>query len=203
MVRSILRAAMDTKRLAQNIASGDRARDRMRRTGVTPSGHALWEPPEAGSLRMGYPNYSKVLAQVRRRTRAAAHSKASRMGITVRRAAPWNAEVDKPRMRKLYPSAPKPVLLHAFPGRSWNAIAAKARSWGFARERRHFWSRGNPLVDSLVLKALERNLSITDLDQMGRSRGFFSRRHDRLSRHGLAVVLRAAREMGAVVRARW
>ena len=194
---------MDRRQLARNVASGDRARARMQATGLTPSGHPLWIDPETGALRKGYPNYGKVLAEVRRRTRGAAHSKASRINITRPRPAPWDPPNDKPKMRKLYPKGTRAELLSAFPGRSWRAIQARAQSWHIFRTRPTLVPRGLALVDAILLEARSRNLTAIELDAQINGRGFFTRRHSRLSPSGWTKVLRALRMLGGALRARW
>ena len=194
---------MDRRQLTRNIASGDRARSRMRATGLTPNGHPLWIDPETGSLRKGYPDYNKVLREVRRRTRAAAHSKASRLRITKPRARPWDVENDKPKMRRLYPSGSKSELLAAFPGRSWPAICSIARKWRIYR-RRPVMKRDDPVVQSIVRRAAQQNISVKELTEMAGGGSLFRQGTvAKMNRRHWQRVARAVEALGGTLRARW
>jgi hypothetical protein len=67
---------MDFGRLGQNARSADRMRRRMAKTGFTPNGHPIWEPPERQHLDSDYPDYERCLPKNPRRTRRAHHAKA-------------------------------------------------------------------------------------------------------------------------------
>jgi hypothetical protein len=192
---------MDLRRLAQNVSAGDRARQRMARTGMSPNGHPLWIPPEKHSLASNHPDYNTALAEIKRRTRPAAHSKASRMGITKPAPLGWDAERDIPRLRRLYPTSSRADIEAAFPERTWSAICAKARQRHIYRERR-IKPTGLPLLDQILARAIERNMSLWELDEsIGRGR-YFSvaghRRHIRPIHLALAVT-----HLGGILRARF
>ena len=194
---------MNIGRLARNIASGDRARARMLRTGLTPNGYKLWRDPETGELRAGYPDYDAVLKKVRERTRGATRSKASRIHITKSKAPAWDVERDKPRMRRLYPTCTAAELMTAFPGRTWRAIQSQARKWRIYRTPLPPQSRGSAIIDSIIAEGVRRKMSVRELDDIAGRRGFFSRRRDHITKKAWRVLLRVIAEMGGTVRARW
>ena len=194
---------MDLRRLAQNVSSGDRSRQRMARTGLSPNGHPLWVPPETGSLKRNVPDYDTALVEIGRRTRSAAHSKASRMGIARPASPPWNDERDVPRLRRLYPTGTKAEILAAFPNRSWGAICAKARSRHIYRKRR-FKPSGSALIDQLLARAATLNMSLVELDAAaGCGRYFSTSRYRDVRRLKPLNIARAAAAMGGTLRARF
>lgn len=194
---------MDLRRLAQNVSSGDRARRRMAVTGMSPNGHPLWIPPETGSPERNHPDYDTALVEIGRRTRPAAHSKASRMGIAAPAPPRWNDERDVPRLRRLYPTASREELLAAFNGRSWGAISAKARSRHIYRKHR-FKPTGLALIDDLLGRAAALNMSLVELDAAAGCGRYFSTSRYRDVRHLRPLnISRAVSVMGGKLRARF
>jgi hypothetical protein len=193
---------MDLGRLTRNVASGDRARLRMQQTGFTPNGHPLWSPPETVSVRYRYPNYDAILAEVRRRTRRAAHSKASRLGISRTRALPWSdGEISV--LRREYPRTSRSALLAQFPGRSWSSICAKARERGLRRARRSFARAITPLANQILDRARELNWTLIDIDAAVRAGPFFTLGKHRTQKPNASIMRRAVQSLGGHVRAVW
>lgn len=189
------------QRLFRNIASSDRARERMLRLGHTPNGHPLWDVPERVNLAESYPDYGQALKKLPRRTRPAAHSKAGRMGITKRVARHWD-DNELVKLRKVYPHGTRAEILETFPQRTWGSICAKARSRKIYR-RRSYRSTGVLLNDQILSRLIERHLTLADLDQFVRRKRYFAGGALRRGKINRAIASRAVTALGGVLRARF
>lgn len=191
---------MDLKRLARNVATGRRAKERMLVTGLTPSGHRLWQSPEPENLDHSYPDYGAALALNSDRSLPAHHSKAVRMGITRPRPPAWsNAELSA--VRHGYGRLTKAELLHLLPRRSWHAICAKGRAMGLQRPMRPYAPTGDSLVDEILLRAWQRGDGLRTLDAEAGLPGYFSRRHWRSDKSRTARLARVCEYLGGRLRA--
>lgn len=186
--------------LSRNAATAERMRRRLAFLGHTPNGHPLWDQPETGHLVDGYPGYDHVLPRIPRRTRGAAHSKASRLKITRPRGRPWDIN-EIPRLRKHYPTATKEELLALFPGRSHVAIANAANARGIYRARRPYKPTGNRVLDQVLARARERNWSLADLGRESGNSRYFSHQNWRNGRYNHRVHALAVRVLGGGMRA--
>lgn len=62
---------MSLSHFARGAIAAENGRRMMMLRGFTPNGHRLWDPPEAGNLKHGYPDYDAVMVLNTRRTRPA------------------------------------------------------------------------------------------------------------------------------------
>lgn len=193
---------MSLHHFARGAIAAENARRAMALRGFTPNGHPLWGPPETHNLRFGHPDYDAVMALNIRRTRPAHHSKAGRMGITKPRAREWDPN-ELFKLHRLYPKATKQELLSALPGRTWTAICRRARVDGYRRPRAAYKETGHVALDQILLRAMERNISLRELDAETQSKSYFSRRKWRGRQLNLAYVARAAAFLGGRLRVRW
>jgi len=187
--------------LSRDAATAERNRRRMQMTGLTPNGYRLWDHFEQSELSGHYPDYNAALRIIVRRTRPAAHSKASRMGITRPRGRPWDYN-EITRLRRMFPSANKAELLNAFPGRTWGAITSAAHKRHIYRQPRSFVPSGDPLIDQILARAQQMKWSLRDLDAVCGRRGFFSERRWRSKGRARTLAL-AVRALGGHLRAKW
>lgn len=185
---------------ARGALSAENARRAMMLRGFTPNGHRLWDQFEQGNLRNGHPNYSAVMLLNPRRTRPAHHSKAGRMGITRPRSPEWG-DNELHRLHRLYPRAGRAEIMAALPGRSWGAICRRARKDGYRRPRRSITPTGYLVLDQVLKRAIERNVTLLELDAATRSKRYFSRRRWKGRALNLAYVARAIEYLGGSLRA--
>lgn len=193
--------SMDKRQLYRNIASGDRARRRMEKTGVTPNGHPLWTPPEKGTLADKYPDYEGALVEIKRRTRPAAHSKATRMRITKPAPRLWD-DNELLRLRRVYPRGSIAEILAVFPGRSWGAIRSQALKHHIYRARA-LRQTGIPLIDALLQRASHLNMSLKEIDEAVGAGAYFSVGSHRTRRPKPERIFAAVHVLGGVPRARF
>ena len=158
-----------------------------------------WEPWEVAVLRGGYPDISKIAAELPGRTPAAIKGKAAYLRIRGRAAPRWS-DTEIMRLRKVYPTGSREDVEAAFPGRSFDAIAGKARTRGIRRAKRHEGPTDNRLLDQIFKEASRQNLSRADLDYLSRSGRYFQRAKWKV-RPNTAIHCRAAIAMGATIRA--
>lgn len=191
---------MSLHHFARGAIAAENSRRQMMLRGFTPNGHPLWEPPEAGNLRQGYPNYDAVMVLNTRRTRTAHHSKAGRLGITKPRAREWDPN-ELFKLHRLYPRATKQELLSALPGRTWTAICRRANADGYFRLKLARPS-GIGLIDQILSRAIQRHDSLKDLDRATSGAGYFSRRKWQ-GRRNHTVEARAVAYLGGTIKVRW
>lgn len=190
---------MDLRRLIQGAATSERVRRRMALRGVTPNGHRLWDQFEAGTLRLRYPGYRRVLKVVHR-TLPGAYSKAGRMRITKTKPPAWT-ENEIFRLR-IYRTGTKAEILAAFPGRSFAAIARKANSRGIYRAR-PAPNTGNRLLDQILQRARDLNMTLADLDGAAQAGTYFSHRKWKRLPLRLHFCARAVAALGGQTKIRW
>ena len=193
---------MDLRHTIRGAITAERMRERIHRTGLTPNGHPVWNGFEMGNLTGNHPNYAAIVILNPRRTLIADYGKACRIGITKPRAPDWDHYNEIPRLRRLYPTATRAEILEAFPGRTWAAIANQANARGIYQVKASPRPTGSHLLDQILARAAVLNLSLSDLDVLGRRQGYFSKRRWRYGRpdhraHAIAVLA-----MGGHLRAR-
>lgn len=192
---------MRFSRFARGAIASENARRRMFLTGVTPSGHLLWDRVEVHNLVHGHPDYRAVTARNVARTLSAHYSKAVRIGVAGKRSPPWT-ENEITRLHRLYPRATKSELLKALPGRSWSAICHRARTDGY-RRRRTYKPTGNELLDQILWRACQQNWSLLDLDNEVGGHGYFARYRWRGGRIDKRLLMRAVGVLGGEVQILW
>lgn len=186
--------------VARGAASAYRARERMARTGRTPSGHWLWTKEEDGIVRTLYPDYKALRRKLRRRTRYALKARAARLGV-IRKNHVWLA-AEVSRVRRMYPRATQEELMAALPNLSLSQIRSKASDIG-VRRRRKLVATGYPLIDAIRERAFEQNLSMVDLDAIARTKRFYQSGGWRGGNFNRKFVLRAVEALGGEVVVQW
>lgn len=186
--------------LSRNAATAERMRRRMAFVGHTPNGHPLWNRPETGHLVDGYPGYDAILPLIPRRTRTAAHGKASRLKITKPKAPAWS-DNEILRLRKIYPTGTREEILAAFPGRSYAAVAKAANARGIYRAPRPYKPTGNRVLDQILERARGRNWTLVELGEETKHRRYFANRGWKNRRFDLRAHALAAQLLGGELRA--
>lgn len=188
--------------LVRGAESADRARRRMLLTGVTPNGHPLWEPREVAPVVGRYPDYQSIFPELERRTSPAVYNKAGRLGITKPRAPPW-PDNEILRLRKVYPRGTRDEVLAAFPGRSYAAISKAANARGIYRAQKPLKPTGNTVLDQILARARDRNVSMEGLGHVTHKRSYFQKRRWQSGRFDFAAHSRAVAFLGGKIRISW
>ena len=186
---------------ARGAASAYRARERMARTGRTPSGHWLWTKKEDDIVGALYPDYKALRKALRRRTYYALTARARRLDVVKRRHVWLGTEIS--RMRRMYPTAAQQELMAAFPDVSWEAIKTKARNIRVRRARRKLTTTGHPLIDQIRDRAFDLHLSMVDLDAMAGTKRYFQQAAWRKGSFNRKAALRAVEALGGKVSVQW
>lgn len=158
---------------AQYIHLANINRARMRRTGLTPVGDRIWTEAEDNCVRCLYPDYSKMKEALPLRSHGAIRLRVQTLGIG-RKNKRWTTR-DLSNMRKHYPTAAWSLLNEMFPGRTRIELRAFAYDHGIIRKRQYLRS-GIPIIDACIERAVSLNLSLRDLDEIARTRGYFEQR---------------------------
>lgn len=155
---------------ARGAASAEAAREKMRRTGENFSGEKLWTRREDEMLAELYPDYQKAVAALGRSYNAVKY-RARHLGLTPVRAR-WTAEM-RSRLRKVYSTGSRQAIQAEFPTLDFDMVCAKARYFGFRRQRRSFTPTGQLVLDQIRSRCFELNLSMGDLDAMAGTGHYF------------------------------
>lgn len=156
--------------VVRGAAAAEAAREKMRRTGVSLSGEKLWTRPEDELLTALYPDYQKAVAELGR-SYFACRSRARYLGLTPVRFR-WTAEM-RSRLRKIYSTGSRQAIQAEFPTLDFDMVCAKARYFGFRRQRRSFKRTGQLVLDQIRRRCFDLNLSMGDLDAMAGTGHYF------------------------------
>ncbi|WP_150129938.1 SANT/Myb-like DNA-binding domain-containing protein [Sinorhizobium sp. RAC02] len=158
---------------ARNVASGERARKKMRREGVNMSGDKLWSAVEDELIKRLYPNYVAILTELPHRTYSACRTRARTLGV-VKERPPYTAK-ELSIVRRLYPAGDREKLLALLPGRTWDQVGDLAKRHGIRRAPKLFKPTGVVVLDQIRARCRELNYTMPDLDKMIRSKGYFKK----------------------------
>lgn len=158
--------------LSVGVASGYRARARMKRNGCTPKGHPLWSESDIAKLRALYPDYQAAMRSLGR-SYCAVKAKAQQLGLAPTRDH-WTGE-QLVRLRKLYRSGTREELQEAFPTRKLSNVYGMARYFGLRRPRKPYERTGHLVIDQIRDRCFELCLSMSDLDEMAKTGSYFAK----------------------------
>ncbi|RWM29791.1 hypothetical protein [Mesorhizobium sp.] len=147
--------AVDFERLAFCAATAER----VRRTGRTPMGDAIWTERERLICRRHYPDLKKLKRLLPRRTVGAIRCR--RMELTDP-PAPWSG-AELARLRKSFATASKDELLAMLPGRTYGAIIRVAYKHGFRERRKPYKRTCHPALDQIRDRCTEEGLFMPDV----------------------------------------
>ncbi|MBP2149964.1 hypothetical protein [Xanthobacter flavus] len=178
------------------------ARERIAKTGMAPGGRPVWTAREMALLAVIYPDYTRALKVLERRTLAACRFQARAMGL-VTRLHMWTGS-EEARLRRLYPVLSGEALLAAFPGLTLQKIGVKAGGMGLKKKRKPYNNSGFPAIDQIRNRAFELNISMSDLDSMAGTKTYF-RRGGWIGRPkpNYRAIGRAAEALDGLVAVRW
>jgi hypothetical protein len=149
-----------------------RARRRIKRLGVVPSGAKLWKDEEDNLCRAHHRNTAKLVKLLPHRSTRAIRGRCQRLGLTAKRNLMTAAEVT--RLRRLYPTAPISALLAAFPQRSLRSLRQLAKYYRVKRQKPSYKVTGFPIIDSIRKRCETLGYTMSDLDALVGSRRYFA-----------------------------
>lgn len=169
-------------------------RARIRGSGVNFDGRPLWTEAEETTLRKLYPDFSKIMSELPHRRRPSLWHRCQKLGLKQKRHQWLASELSK--LRRLYPSQSRSVILAAFPEMSWDAIRMAAKYYGIGRNVRRFEYRrtGKPAMDAILSRIEDILWSLSDLDEASGTRTYFrnqSWRHARLNFNNIQRAVQA------------
>jgi hypothetical protein len=189
--------ASDFERLAFGAATAER----VRRTGRTPMGDAIWTERERAICRECHPDFNAMKRRLPRRTLGAIHEMCRRMGLTDP-PSPWSG-AELTRLRKNFATASKADLLTVLPGRTYGAIIRMAYKHGFRRTRKPYKRTCHAALDQVRDYCTANNLFMPDIDEFAQSGNFFRKRAYRRKKADLSAVDRAAKQLGGRLTIQW
>ncbi len=189
--------------LAQGAATAERNRQRIRRTGLTPSGHQLWTKKEDDRLRALHG--TKLLREIAvdiGRSFYAVRSRAQSLGLAPKRHIWTGAEVS--RLRRMYVGGESSEsLAEAFPHANILNIRAIANLHRIYRTRRPFSPTGFPLLDQVRARAFDLGYTMSDLDELTELGSYFAQVQWHKSGLNLRAIALAIEAMDGSLMAQW
>lgn len=192
---------MDHSSACRGTATAQRSRERMRRIGATPKGHALWTKRDDQTIRAIYPNYVLLVKMLSPRTFKAIKARALGLGVATKRHVWRNSEVSL--LRKCYPTSSRDELCAVFPGFTFYALERKAYHLGLRKNRRKFKTTGYPLVDAIRSRAFELNLTMVDVDALARTKRYFQTGAWSSGNFNKRACVKAVEALGGQVHVTW
>lgn len=187
---------------ARNAASGERARRRMEREGMTMRGHALWTDQERDVLVKFKGNYHAMRKRLPHRSLTAIYSQCAKMGLR-KSIHIWSA-ADISKLRRLYATASVEDICKAFCHSTWINIQQVARYRGFQRRgRQPYKLTGIAGLDAVRQRCYEIGWTMADLDSAARTGTYFKRCGWIGKRVNHRALGRAIEALDGIVQAKW
>jgi hypothetical protein len=183
------------------LEASDRARARIQFEGRTPNGHPVWTAEEDQIVRDLFPDYVAMKKCLRRRSRQALHSRATKLKLT-RSISLWTTH-EVSRLRKRWRDATRAELIAEFQRHTWCSIQNKGRTFGI---RRRPWKpklTGQRMLDDIRQRAADLRISLTDLDRICVGRRYFLKSSRGSQKPRRNVLLRAIAALGGRVEIVW
>lgn len=168
-------------------------KERIRRTGYTPSGFKVWTAEEDEVVKSLYPLYAEMQLRFPERSLKSLHGRCERLGIAKKLHWWTGAEISK--LRRLYPTASRVKIREEFPSGTWRAIEAAAKRHGMSRARRKYKRTGHHLIDAILARIEEIGWTLPDLDEEARTKKYFSNQGWRRSRPNIAKIALAVKAL--------
>jgi hypothetical protein len=150
----------------------------MAKYGTTLAGQKLWTSVEIERLRRGYPDYRRACSALPDRTLNAIKSKAFRLRIT-RPLRVWSDE-DLERLKGPYRQGmPMQEMRALFTDKTARQIWRRASHSGWRRPRKPPKTTGLTADDTVRARAFAHRLTLRDLADLSRTRGYFLRKPSR------------------------
>ncbi|MDM9626354.1 hypothetical protein QTL95_10635 [Rhizobium sp. S152] len=192
---------MDLAYLAKNVASAERARLRLLRSGFTISGHKIWSSDEDKICQIFYPDYFALCQILDTRSKKAIQTRCQRLGLVpARQSWQWAA---RQQLRKLYPAAHRDEICEAFPGVEWKKIQSAARYYGYRRTKKPYKITGILSLDQSRRRCYDIKWTMRDLDEEAGTKRYFQTRGYRSDYPNYKAIGRAAIVLGGRLEVRW
>lgn len=134
-------------------------------------GHRLWSDEEDAILRLHYRDWGRLLALLPGRSKIAVENRAQKLGLAKTRHMWLASEIAK--LRRLYPSAPREVLMAEFPWSRWTNIITIANCYGIHRQPQKYLRTGIPIIDTILTRIEEIGWNLSDLDAESGTGSYF------------------------------
>ncbi|WP_107675389.1 hypothetical protein [Agrobacterium sp. LAD9] len=176
-------------------------KERIRRTGYTPSGFKVWTAEEDEIVKSLYPLYAEMQLRFPERSLKALHGRCERLGIAKKLHWWTGAEISK--LRRLYPTASRVKIREEFPSGTWRAIEAAAKRHGMRRARRKYKRTGHHLIDAILARIEEIGWTLRDLDEESKTGRYFRNGCWRRSKPNYGRLARAAKALDGRLVVEW
>lgn len=192
---------MDLSYYRECLAKSIKAKERTKRTGLTPNGRRIWSAEEDDIFRTLYPDYPAIRAALPDRNLKGLHERGARLGLA--RPLHWWKASEITRLRRLYPTASRATLHEEFPGVSWIAIGQAAVKRGIYRARRRYKRTGFLPIDEILGRLEELGWTLKDLDEESKTGKYFRNGYWRRSKPNYGKLARAVRALDGKFVVEW
>lgn len=180
---------------------GELAKERMRRSGITPRGRKLWSDKDDEILKTLYPSYAAMRTQLPERTLRALQARCEVLGITKK--LHWWQASEVAKLRRLYPSASQTKLREEFPGLTSKAIERAAARNGIHRAKRRYKRTGSLPMDQILTRIEEIGWTLVDLDAESKTGRYFRSGCWRGCRPNFSKLAKAVRALDGELIVSW
>lgn len=173
----------------------------MERSGFTPGGHRLWTPVEDDFCRLLYFDQFALRQILSHRSPLAIQAHCRKLGLG-RRYQRWGP-IEKQKLRKMYPEAPRDDIRAAFPGIDWENIQAVARYYGYRRKKKPYKVTGIAANDQARIRCYEIGWIMRHLDEESGTGRYFQTRGHKSKYPNFRAINRAVMALGGSLEVRW
>jgi hypothetical protein len=166
---------------------------------ATSKGGRRWRKVEDAVVRKTYPDYGLMRLRLPCRSLAALKRRATILGVVKCRHVWMQTEVRR-LSRLVEANTSNADLAPAFPHLRLAQITAKIRHLGLPRRRPQLVDFAEAAIGKVRQRAVEKGLSLRDLDRLARTKRYFQQSTRRLN---LEYVARAAVVLGGEIRIEW
>lgn len=176
-------------------------RKRIRLSGFSPSGHPLWTQKEDSIVRRYYPDFDKLMKRLPGRSYRAILARSQLLNVARKKKVWLASEIS--RLRRVYGRQSREELQALFPGFSHKRIHRKAKEMGLVRSP-EFKRTPFPIIDQIKQRCRYLNLTMRDLDEMAKTKSYFSQaKWTGRSKINSECVRRAVEALDGRLEAKW
>lgn len=189
--------------LSRHANQAQRIRSQAFQSGLSLSGRKLWTDEEEDVLRDHYPNYVKMMVLLPHRNQNALWRRCQKLRLKKTRR-PWLAS-DVSKLRRLYRTEERSVIMAQLPGRSWFSIKVAASYYGLSKGAYYHRHRrtGKPMIDTILARIEELRWTLGDLDEASGTKGYFRSHSWRQCKPNMKMVHLAVKALGGDLVVKW
>lgn len=185
----------------RGVNTSRRVKEQILRSGFTLFGTRVWTEQEDVVCRIFFPDYFAMSQVLDGRTKAAIQARCRKLGL-VRQRKHWGP-LDKMRLRKMYPEAPREDICAAFPGVDWLNIQAMARYYGYRRKKKPYKITGVVAQDDLRQFLYDQNINLREADEDAGTGRYMQTRSYRSKYPNFRHINKAVTHYGGYMLVRW